>query len=98
MSTARMLIRGRRVGVGARGGACPVDSSSIRGARGLVEQAGCANDRGGWTLDELLVGTWEDVLGGRPTACPVCGGALRLSAERSRSEVARCECCGSELS
>jgi hypothetical protein len=43
----------------------------------------------GSTLEELILGAWEDLaLRGR-AECPVCGGEL---------EPAGCEACGSELS
>ena len=43
----------------------------------------------GSTLEDIVLGAWEDLaLHGR-TECPVCAGEL---------EVAGCETCGSELS
>jgi hypothetical protein len=32
--------------------------------------------RHSWTLDELIVGAWEDLLATRSAACPLCGGAM----------------------
>jgi hypothetical protein len=45
---------------------------------------------GGVTLEDSILGTWEDLIGDRGAGCPVCGGRMRVAAG--------CESCGSELS
>jgi hypothetical protein len=44
----------------------------------------------GWTLEDVILGVWEDLTAGNPAECPVCNGKMRLSSG--------CEDCGSELS
>jgi hypothetical protein len=44
----------------------------------------------GWTLEDVILGVWEDLTAGNPAECPVCHGQLRVSSG--------CESCGSELS
>lgn len=46
------------------------------------------------TLEELITSVWAEAAGDGETACPVCGGEMRLAG----GHVARCESCGSELS
>ncbi len=44
----------------------------------------------GWTLEDVILGVWEDLSAGNPAECPVCHGRIRVSSG--------CESCGSELS
>ena len=44
----------------------------------------------GSTLEDLILGAWEDLVAGGPAECPVCRGRLRLSSG--------CTDCGSALS
>jgi hypothetical protein len=54
-----------------------------RSATRLFEPAGS-------TLEDMILGAWEDLVAGGPAECPVCRGRLRISSG--------CEDCGSELS
>jgi hypothetical protein len=54
-----------------------------RSAERLFESSGS-------TLEDLILGAWEDLVAGAPAECPVCRGRLRLSSG--------CADCGSELS
>ncbi len=53
-----------------------------RSAAGLFEPSG-------WTLEDVILGVWEDLTAGNPAECPVCHGKMRISSG--------CEDCGSEL-
>ncbi len=44
----------------------------------------------GWTLEDVILGVWEDLAAGNPAECPVCLGRMRVSSG--------CESCSSELS
>ena len=44
----------------------------------------------GSTLEDVVLGAWEDLVAGGPAECPVCGGSLRAASG--------CESCGSDLS
>ena len=44
----------------------------------------------GLTLEDVILGAWEDLLAGGPAECPVCGGRMRV--------VGGCDGCGSDLS
>jgi hypothetical protein len=44
----------------------------------------------GSTLEDVILGAWEDLVAGGPAECPVCRGRLRISSG--------CGDCGSELS
>ncbi len=44
---------------------------------------------GGVSLEDSILRTWEDLIGGDGTGCPVCGGRMRVSAG--------CDACGSAL-
>ena len=43
----------------------------------------------GETLEDVILGAWEDLAAGRRAECPVCGGSMSLI---------DCKSCGSELS
>jgi ribosomal protein S27AE len=45
------------------------------------------------TLDDLIVGVWEDLLSRRPAACPMCGGTMTALDERGGA----CGGCGATL-
>jgi tRNA(Ile2) C34 agmatinyltransferase TiaS len=44
----------------------------------------------GSTLEDVILGAWEDLAAGGPAECPVCGGRMRAAGG--------CEGCGSDLS
>jgi hypothetical protein len=51
------------------------------------------------TLEDCVVGAWEDLLVGAPAACPACGGELRARHSAGAGVVGgRCGGCGSSLS
>ena len=47
----------------------------------------------GVTLEDRVLGTWEDLVAEGRAACPVCGGSMAATAGH-----AACGGCGSELS
>lgn len=75
-------------------------SALVRGrrlaVRGTVSILPAAHRRP--TLDDLLVGVWEGLLGDREVGCPVCGGAMRAARRTGRPPVAgSCGDCGSTV-
>ncbi len=44
----------------------------------------------GLTLEDVVLGAWEDLVAGDPAECPVCGGSMRIAGG--------CRSCGSDLS
>jgi hypothetical protein len=44
----------------------------------------------GSTLEDVILGAWEDLAAGGPAECPVCHGRMRPAGG--------CESCGSDLS
>jgi tRNA(Ile2) C34 agmatinyltransferase TiaS len=44
----------------------------------------------GSTLEDVVLGAWEDLVAGGPAECPVCGGSMRSAGG--------CEDCGTDLS
>jgi hypothetical protein len=57
-----------------------------------------AEGRGGRTLDELILGVWEDLTAHHAAACPVCGGSMRPRYGSGAAPVGgRCTGCGSTL-
>ena len=44
----------------------------------------------GLTLEDVVLGAWEDLVAGSPAECPVCGGSLRAAGG--------CKSCGADLS
>ncbi len=44
----------------------------------------------GLTLEDIVLGAWEDLVAGGPAECPVCGGSMRTAGG--------CRACGSDLS
>jgi len=60
-----------------------IDATTERSAMRLFEPKGL-------TLEDMILGAWEDLLAGGPAECPVCGGKMRSPAP--------CGDCGSDLS
>ena len=70
-----------------------VATESNRGALTAEEMGRSAArlfEPSGWTLEDAILGVWEDLTAGNPAECPVCHGSMRVSSG--------CESCGSELS
>ena len=59
-----------------------IDATTERSAR-LFEPTGL-------TLEDMILGAWEDLVAGNPAECPVCGGRMRAAGG--------CTSCGSDLS
>jgi hypothetical protein len=75
----------------ANGGAPPPGE-----ARGAAPQA--AAERGGLTLDEVIVGVWEGLAAHHAVACPLCGEEMRPRYGSGAAPVGgRCSGCGSTL-
>ena len=72
-----------------------------RGARGgepRHDAPPAAEGRGRRTLDELIVGVWEDLTAHHAAACPVCGESMRPRYGSGAAPVGgRCGGCGSTL-
>jgi tRNA(Ile2) C34 agmatinyltransferase TiaS len=60
-----------------------IDATTERSAMRLFESPGL-------TLEDVVLGAWEDLVAGGPAECPVCGGSMR--------SVGGCRSCGSDLS
>ena len=60
-----------------------IDAATERSAMRLFESRG-------WTLEDVVLGAWEDLVAGGPAECPVCGGSMRTAGG--------CGDCGSDLS
>jgi hypothetical protein len=67
----------------ARRPALDTEAAAGRSAMRLFQPAGS-------TLEDLILGAWEDLTAGATAECPVCHGRLRMASG--------CESCGSELS
>ena len=59
-----------------------IDATTERSAR-LFEPHGL-------TLEDTILGAWEDLVAGSAAECPVCGGKMRAAGG--------CSSCGSDLS
>ena len=69
-----------------------------RGADPRHEAAPAAEARGRRTLDEVIVGVWEDLIAHHAAACPVCGGSMRPRYGSGPTPVGgRCTGCGATL-
>jgi hypothetical protein len=69
-----------------------------RGGEPRHDAPPAAEARGRRTLDELIVGVWEDLSAHRPAGCPVCGEAMRPRYGSGPAPVGgRCGGCGSTL-
>jgi tRNA(Ile2) C34 agmatinyltransferase TiaS len=60
-----------------------IDATTERSAARLFEPHGL-------TLEDVILGAWEDLVAGGPAECPVCGGSMRTAGG--------CRNCGSDLS
>ena len=60
-----------------------IDAPTERSAMRLFEPHGL-------TLEDVVLGAWEDLTAGSPAECPVCGGQMRIAGG--------CGDCGSDLS
>jgi tRNA(Ile2) C34 agmatinyltransferase TiaS len=60
-----------------------IDAPTERSAMRLFEPHGL-------TLEDTILGAWEDLVAGSPAECPVCGGRMRAAGG--------CDSCGSDLS
>jgi hypothetical protein len=82
-------------------GAAGADDGEARDAhRGEPrdEAPPAAEGRGGRTLDELIVGVWEDLTAHRAVACPICGGSMSPRYGSGAAPVGgRCASCHSSL-
>ena len=58
-----------------------IDATTERSARLFEPQ--------GLTLEDVVLGAWEDLVAGGPAECPVCGGSMRTAGG--------CGSCGSDL-
>jgi tRNA(Ile2) C34 agmatinyltransferase TiaS len=59
-----------------------IDATTERSARLFEPQ--------GLTLEDVVLGAWEDLVAGGPAECPVCGDKMRAAGG--------CNSCGSDLS
>ena len=59
------------------------DATTERSAMRLFEPHGL-------TLEDIVLGAWEDLVAGGPAECPVCGGSMRTAGG--------CQSCGADLS
>jgi hypothetical protein len=60
-----------------------IDATTERTAIRLFEPHGL-------TLEDVILGAWEDLVAGGPAECPVCGGSMRT--------LGGCDSCGADLS
>ena len=68
------------------------------GGHARHEAPPAAEARGERTLDELIVGVWEDLTAHHAAACPVCGASMRPRYGSGAAPVGgRCSGCGSTL-
>jgi hypothetical protein len=75
------------------GGEC-----DARGGEPRHDAPPAAEARGRRTLDELIVGVWEDLTAHHAAACPVCGESMRPRYGSGAAPVGgRCGGCGSTL-
>ncbi len=69
-----------------------------RGEEPRCDAPPAAEGRGRRTLDELIVGVWEDLTAHHAAACPVCGESMRPRYGSGSAPVGgRCTGCGSTL-
>jgi hypothetical protein len=72
----------------------PVATESPHAARVEESQTEATRQRlfqpRGRTLEDVILGAWEDLAAGRRAECPVCGGSMSI--------LRGCDDCGSELS
>jgi hypothetical protein len=86
--------------------AAPEDAAEHRDVQARARRGGdprhavppAAEARGRRTLDELIVGVWEDLTAHHAAACPVCGAAMRPRYGSGPAPVGgRCTGCDSTL-
>ena len=71
----------------------PVATDAPRSTSAETQAEGSAQrlfDGDGLTLEDVVLGAWEDLVAGDRAECLVCGGPMTM--------LAGCEGCGSELS
>ena len=101
--TDRLSPKGRTLGLerpGRRAAACrPAALQGAVAAPLAAVALGTTTSRRP-TLDDLLVGAWEDLCAAHAADCPVCGGTMlsRRGAGPAAGATAACEDCGSSLS
>jgi hypothetical protein len=84
----------------AVGSADPHDGGErdAHGGEPRPETPPAAEGRGRRTLDELIVGVWEDLNAHHAAACPVCRGSMQPRYGSGAAPVGgRCGGCGSTL-
>jgi hypothetical protein len=82
------------------GSAAPDDGGAgdASGADPRWEAPPAAEGRGRRTLDDLIVGVWEDLTARHAAACPMCGASMRPRYGSGAAPVGgRCTGCGSTL-
>ncbi|HKG37191.1 MAG TPA: hypothetical protein VKA89_12210 [Solirubrobacterales bacterium] len=72
----------------ARNRGTSADATSLSEERATGRSARLFEPSGS-TLEDVILGAWEDLAAGSPAECPVCRGHLRIHG---------CRDCGSELS
>ena len=73
-------------------------ASDAPGAEIRHDAPPAAEARGGRTLDDLVVGVWEDLAAHHAVACLVCGGEMRPRYGSGAEPVGgRCGGCGTTL-
>jgi hypothetical protein len=73
-------------------------ASGARGGHPRHHAPPAAEGRGRRTLDELIVGVWEDLTARHAAACPMCGGSMEPRYGSGAAPVGgRCGSCGSTL-
>jgi len=76
----------------------PGGERDARGGEPRRDAPPAAEGRGGRTLDELIVGEWEDLTAHHAAACPVCGQRMRPRYGSGAAPVGgRCTGCGTTL-
>jgi hypothetical protein len=74
------------------------EARDARGGEPRHDAPPAAEGRGSRTLDELIVGVWEDLTAHHAAACPVCGKTMRPRYGSGAAPVGgRCTGCGSTL-
>jgi hypothetical protein len=76
----------------------PVEEPDELRAERIVPRATAAAARSGPTLDDLLVGVWEDLTAHRTVACLACGAAMTPRYSAGPAPVGgRCTSCGTTI-
>lgn len=78
--------------------AVAVAAPAVAVAAPALPSLGPRGSRRSWTLDDLVVGAWEDLLAARSAACPLCGGAMAPRHGAGPAPVGgRCRSCGTSV-